>query len=43
MQKNWSKIGKNPRLALLKRHIKNKDKMNHQIQISEDFLKELFS
>lgn len=43
MLKNWSKIGKNPRLALLKRHIKNKDKMNHHIQTSEDFLNELFS
>ncbi|HSO25828.1 MAG TPA: cryptochrome/photolyase family protein, partial [Methanobacteriaceae archaeon] len=43
MQINWTKIGKNPRLALLKRHIKNKDKMNHQKQISEDFLNELFS
>ncbi len=42
MHKNKDNLGKNPRIALLKRHLKNKNKMKRHHDVSEHFLKELY-
>lgn len=42
MQKNKDNLGKNPRIALLKRHLKNKNKMKRHQDVSEHFLEELY-